>query len=1184
VSQRPLDVLALPLRDVAIIEASAGTGKTYTITRLHLRLVVEAGLTVDRILVVTYTVAATDELRARIRALLVEALAALDGGPRDAFLDGLLGTVDEVVARQRITAALHGFDEASVFTIHGFCQRVLADGAFESGTPFDTEVITDERELVREICDDFWRQTFHDVSPLLAGYLVRRRLGPDVWQTVVSPHLGRADLAVMLPSAPEDCAALERACLDAFDLARRTWRRDEVATLLSREGVLNKAHYKAANLREWLDRVDVYLAAELPDLKPFKQLEKFARARVTRSTLKNQVPPAHPFFDACDDLWTAVTALESAFVAHLLHAQGRLIDYCRAQLAVRKRHRQVQSFDDLLSQLDAALRGPRGAVLAGDIRERWQAALIDEFQDTDPVQYGIFRAVYGSTGLPVFLVGDPKQAIYSFRGADIFAYLAARRDAHEQWPLDVNWRSDPRLIEGVNAVFGGVRRPFVVEEIPFHAARAAEHERTALHVEGDDGPPLRIWFMAPEPGRKQVTKAVGRRRAARATAASIAGLLEQARCGEARLGERAVDGGDVAVLVRTHREGTLMCAELLRLGVPSVQQAQDSVFVTREAAELERVLLAVAEPGHPGLLRAALATELLGVDAAELLALAASDAEWTTVVETFYGYRHLWRERGFSAMLRTLLDERGVAMRLLSYQDGERRLTNVLHLAELLQEAAVQRRGGIERLVGWMAERRQADAAESEEQQLRLESDEHLVKIVTVHKSKGLEYPIVYCPFVWDGMLFNMKAKRPFAFHDPDADNRPTLHLAADDTTLRDHAMREELAENLRLFYVALTRAKHRCTLVTGRVGDVGTSALAWLLHTPDAMTSPAAMGRHVRELSDADVRAHLDTLVGRAGGAIRVEALPEQRGTAYRGGQGDGSRLQARRIVQPVPRAWGVVSFSALAAGRSDESPDHDANRWRDAPDTVAAARDVFGFPKGARAGSCLHRIFELQEFTSRDAAPRATLVEHQLRGHGIDPSWTPVVSDMVERVLTTPLDAAGRVRLCDVPRAQRLEELEFYYPLARFDSGALRALLATHELGTPGLREAMSHLGFEVTPGFMKGFVDLVFEADGRFWVLDWKSNWLGATVTDYAPARLEAAIARDAYWLQYLVYTVMLHRLLRLRLRDYDYDRHVGGVFYVFLRGVDPVVGPGAGVFHDRPSRALIEALDHHMQGMS
>jgi exodeoxyribonuclease V beta subunit len=361
---------------------------------------------------------------------------------------------------------------------------VLQDGAFESGMPFDSEVLADEGELRQEIADDFWRRTFHDASPLLASHLLRRKLDPEALLGVVSSHHGRHDLHVLVPEDPGDLALLEATCMDTFAAAKAAWRRDEVERLLLEHPGLNRNSYRIGSIPKWIERADAYLAAELPDLKPFDKLDRLTVAAI--EAMSQKPAPAHAFFGACGAMLEAVTTLATAYERRMAIAQRDLLDFCRAELVARKQRLQAQSFDDLLTQLAAALRGPRGERLAATIRERWPAALVDEFQDTDPVQFGIFRAIYDGTDAPVFLVGDPKQAIYSFRGADIFAYLEARRGAGRRFPLDVNWRSDPSLIAAVNAVFAGAKRPFMTKEIEFLPARPAPRDdRDELRIAGE---------------------------------------------------------------------------------------------------------------------------------------------------------------------------------------------------------------------------------------------------------------------------------------------------------------------------------------------------------------------------------------------------------------------------------------------------------------------------------------------------------------------------------------------------------------------------------------------------------------------------------------------------------------------------------------------------------------------------
>jgi exodeoxyribonuclease V beta subunit len=1178
---QPLDVAGVELDGLQVIEASAGTGKTWTITQLYLRLVVERDLPVEQILVVTYTVAATEELRRRIRQLLDETLAALRGTqPLDEALAPLAERAGgRDAAAERVQRALWSLDQAAIHTIHGFCQRVLTESAFESGAPFTTDVVADQTELLQEVVDDYWRRHVADASPLFVQHLVDAGVSPETLARDVAPYLGRPDLAVITPARLPDEAERERACLDAWERLRAMWpaAREPLEALLTCEG-LNKKFYRVESVLVWLARMDDYVRTTLPR-KAFPRLEKLTASSVEGAWKKNTVHRTHDALAACEAFVTALAAATEACEARHRRLVGDLLAHAREELGRRKRRRRVVSYDDLLLLVRAALGGRGGDALAAWVRRRWPAALVDEFQDTDPVQFEIVERVWGGAPGPVFLVGDPKQAIYAFRGADIYAYLRARRRAAARHTLDVNWRSDPALITAVNAVLGGSARPFVLAEVPFVEARpAVRRDRRVLTIDGEPAEPLHVWFLARDDEEKLYPKTKAVRRIAQATATEIARLLRLGERGAARLDDRALSGGDIVVLVRTNQQGRLVRAALAERGVASVQQSEDSVFDTREARDLERILLAVADPGRDELVRAALATEILGWSGERIHQLLDDEQTWTAEVEAFHELGQRWRERGVARMFRELLRKRGVAERLLGFADGERRLTNLLHLGELLQDEAGRGRHGPEALVQWMAERRASPRAASEEHQLRLESDEHLVRIVTVHKAKGLQYPIVFCPFLWDGRIRSSESKiRNVFFHDPAADDRPTLMLGIDPSPndpRRAQPSAEELAESLRLLYVALTRAEHRCVLVWGAINDAASSPLAWLLHHPGGADGVQAMRDAWRDITDASLDARLDDLVRRSAGTIRRLPLPSPDRTPYRPPAADPEVLRPETFAATIPDPWRIASFTGLVAGRHREGPDHDAVRIAPAEDAVfAAGADAFGFPAGARAGLCLHAILERLDFCAVEPGP---LVTDTLERFGFDAGWAPAIGALLARVVDTALHPCG-IRLAAVPRHARLDELEFHYPLARFDAEGLRAILHAHDFAGGIFAGAVNALDFRTTHGFMRGFIDVVFEADGRWWLADYKSNWLGATLEDYAAEGLPAVMARESYFLQYLVYTVVLHRLLALRLPDYDYDRHVGGVLYLFLRGMDPERGHACGVFHDRPSRALIEALD-------
>ncbi len=546
--------------------------------------------------------------------------------------------------------------------------------------------------------------------------------------------------------------------------------------------------------------------------------------------------------------------------------------------------------------------------------------------------------------------------------------------------------------------------------------------------------------------------------------------------------------------------------------------------------------------------------------------LRADESKWEALVEAFREAHREWHEHGFIRMLRAFLQRRRVMCRLLEYRDGERRVTNLLHLSERLHCQTEAR--GVGGLIAWLAAKRRAPGSADEEELLRLESDENLVKILTVHVAKGLEFPLVFCPFLWDGGLRSAKDD-PVAFHDPSEEARAVLDFGSDTLdAAREQAKREERAENLRLFYVALTRAKYRCWMVWGHLNEAETSAPAWLFHPGCKKLDPKSM------------RADLDRLVASAGGTIRVTDLEAPQAVTFTPQARRGSQLTARTFHRILLDTRRVTSFTGLAHGRALEAPDYDAGDRPEEPELPIGRRDIFAFPRGAHAGQCLHAIFEHVDFEQRARPDVERIVARDLGLHGFDVEWTRAVADMVEAVLATPLDDEGTLSLGKVSRARRLDELEFYYPIAELSDRGVREVLL--EWGFPEeVRQRIGTLTFSTTQGYMRGFIDLVFEQDGRYYLADYKSNWLGATVEAYAQPQLVKAMAREAYYLQYLVYCVALHRYLGARLRGYRYDTNFGGVRYLFLRGMRPRHGSRYGVYSDRPAEGLIRALDDYLR---
>ena len=682
--------------------------------------------------------------------------------------------------------------------------------------------------------------------------------------------------------------------------------------------------------------------------------------------------------------------------------------------------------------------------------------------------------------------------------------------------------------------------------------------------------------------------------ATRWTAGEIARLLGNAGGARACLGDRPLVGGDIAVLVRTHRQGEAVQAALAELGIHSVQHARQDVFQATEAVEMERLLRAAREPQREGLLFAVLAGDLMRVPGHEIATLVDDEARIAHYLEQFLAYHQLWLQHGFMRMFRHFLQQQQVVQRLLSTVAGERSLTNLLHLAELLHQQEREHAPGMGSLIAWLGQMRLGLDSQDERRQLRLESDEELVQIVTIHRSKGLQYPLVFCPFVWDSGVRRIAHGEAVRFHDPVQAHQAVLDLGSEQwEEARSAARQEALAESLRLLYVALTRAEQRCYITWGGINGAGESPLAWLLYPPatiqpgDLLTQMAV---HFKTLDETTLRGRLQQWADQLAGQLQitdcaVESPGELPATGGKGSQRfnlpAATTLRARLFSRRLRRGRAVTSFSALSSGHERfDLPDHDA---RVLSPTVAVAGPValdrFSFPRGANPGSCLHSIFEQLDFRRYGQVELQTLVAQQLKQFAIDGQWRDVVCGMVTDVLQTPLEEDGHC-LAGIGREQCLVEMEFYYPLRQLQVERLRKLLVLHGFtDSEPIRRAIEQLEFRDVEGYMKGFIDLVFVDRERYYLLDYKSNWLGDRLEAYARDALEIAIAREGYYLQYLLYSVALHRYLQARLPEYDYDDHFGAVYYLFLRGMSPRTGPACGVFRDRPSRQLILALDSY-----
>lgn len=1164
-----LDPLRLPLIGERLIEASAGTGKTFTIAALYLRLLLGLGgeaaypraISVEELLVVTFTEAATEELRGRIRSNIHELrIACLRGESDNPLYSALLAEIaDKDDAAKTLLLAERQMDEAAVFTIHGFCQRMLSLNAFESGMLFEQQLIEDESRLRYQACADFWRRHCYPLTRDIAAVIHDVWKGPrDLLKSLDRWLQGEAPQLKSPPAPNETLAERHQQIIARIDSLKQQWREQvgEIEGVLENSG-LDRRKFNRGNQGKWMEKVNAWaqeetLSYQLPDA-----LEKFAQSFLLERTKAGGEPPVHPLFSAVESLLASSLTLTDLVLA-------RAMVEIRDAVAREKRRCGELGFDDMLSRLDEALCGDSGETLASAIRQRFPVAMIDEFQDTDPQQYRIFRRIWRrQPETALLLIGDPKQAIYAFRGADIFTYMKARGDVAAHYTLDTNWRSSPGMVGSVNRLFSLSDNPFMFHEIPFLPVKAAaKNKGLRFTVDAADVPAMNVWLM---PG-DTVGSGDYQTFMAQLCATQIRDWLSAGQRGRALLwrGEtsRPVQASDITVLVRNRLEAAQVREALQTLGIPSVYLSnRDSVFETLEAQELLWLLQAVLAPERENTLRSALATSMFGLTALDIENLNQDEQAWDALVEEFSEYRQIWRQRGVMPMLRALMTARHIAENLLATRGGERRLIDILHISELLQEAASQLESE-HALVRWLAQHIAEPDSNAASQQMRLESDKHLVQIVTIHKSKGLEYPLVWLPFI---ARFR---KQDQAFYHDRETFAAVLDLGQDEASL-ELAEAERLAEDLRLLYVALTRAVWHCSLGVAPLSsrksgnsDFHLSALGRLLQAGEAMDA-AGLAARLADFCHGDIALQIPGELDLTPWQAPAATIP---------------RLSARELQRRIADDWRVTSYSGLQqhgfSGGQDLLPRLDVDAAGVGEVVEEPQLTPHQFPRGAAPGTFLHSLFEELDFTQ--PVPEGWMAE-KLQLSGFDAQWAPVLTDWLGGVLKTRLPGPD-IALNQLAARDKQVEMAFYLPIAQLlTAERLDALIRQYD----PLSADTPPLDFRQVRGMLKGFIDLVFRHEGRYYLLDYKSNWLGEDREAYTRPAMEQAMRAHRYDLQYQLYSLALHRYLRHRLADYDYDRHFGGVIYLFLRGMDGQEG-GQGIFTTRPVRPLIDGLDQLFAG--
>lgn len=1119
-AMKTLVINQLPLTHSHLIEASAGTGKTYSIVRIYLRLLLERELSIDEILVMTFTKAATAELRSRMGELIRDTLTNWSTST-DPTIVYLRNNIETLRAKQLLERALLQLDDAAIYTIHGFCKRALTQQAFLSGMSFQANMEAESNTLLLQATKD-WYRTLQNQDEFAA--IFNEWPSPDQfvkhWQQVIKNQETWVE--------PE-----------AGDITL-SWQQFAYAWPQEREAFsklnIQKSRTNKALLESYQQRFDA-LAAEKPsDFQSIELPSDIASKCFNTANKQQGMASAFAF----------VQALKHYQKVQSILAALSGIRFIQQRIAEEKGRLDQLDFDDLIQQLKLALQGDQAERLSLELRQQFKAALIDEFQDTDPDQYAILNAIYPpNSDHFICMIGDPKQAIYGFRGGDVFAYLQARNNVQHQWTMNENFRSAQSVVNGYNRLFLGDESVHNEHTFGFGIGYQQviankpdiEYSDAATHSAFQ-------WVnIVPTDANPKGENKGFQHTIARWCTSEILRLINKTQ-----FDGKSVVAGDIAILVRNWSEAETMQSILSDHGLASVYlSTRDNVYESDAAQSLLALLTGIWNLENDRCFIAALASQWIALNDAQLDAIQHSEHEWAQWQERFEQWRADWQQRGLMSLLLQIMQQ----YTRVDERQLDRQLTNMLHLAELLQQESSRYRTP-DALLHWYTQTLQQPQTEAAAE-LRLESDDHLIKIVTMHGAKGLEYPIVFIPFASYGSKGPKQAPAMYRYHDRnDFSARMTFLPTSIQQQMSDE---ENAAELVRLFYVAVTRAVKRAYICLAPFAQFKTSPIAQTLKVE------AFKADNIREKVQGDqtsigwLQVHEDdiTLTGTVKQHNDILVKPAQF-TGY------------------IERNWWLSSFSSLTrhlnhSGQS--TPDRDEQDVT----VVEPAHSLplrFRLQKGATAGNLLHDTLEQLDFTQPDfssAFDYASKRYGSLVPEENQTLWRQEFSEWMTDILQAPLATGGR--LAQLTTAQTLRESEFYFPMHGQRAERLAEIIRQHRDSAFELPE------HHTLKGMMHGFIDLIFEHEGKFYVADYKSTYLGSQLNDYHQEAMQANIEQNHYDVQYAIYALALHRYLRVRISDYTPERHFGGVYYFYLRGM--TAEQPTGVYFRAIHRDFLDALD-------
>lgn len=1217
-------LLSLPTHGKLLIEASAGTGKTYTITSLVIRLLLNHLLpnpetdetlhsehsalttyTIDQLLIVTFTKSATEELRERIQKRIHIVRLFLDPSnvqsaqeTDDHFLHELkIALADNLnTAYRALLQAERMIHHANIFTIHGFCTRLLKQFSLETKHMLDITLNENVDSITEQFAQQLWRKNIYSYTGLTQT-LWKNVLGstPDNISQAINKWKSRSSF--IFEPAQNNLATLIKQVEVLETEFTHGWSKDTAQLIEARLLELKKGRsYTKRNIPNWVSKITEFVHTHQgkKSLSTLDSLDKLSYQRIQEhlETPLELAPSITRLLDIIDELLTLYPAINHARHPYL-HQQYQ--DF----LQTIKEEKRELTFASLLKHAAESIN-PEDQQLIKEITTSLPIAIIDEFQDTDPQQFHIFDSLFGSsvTQNPtstLYMIGDPKQAIYAFRGGDIYTYLKAKSRANEQFTLRHNWRSTPEMVEAINHVFSQTELPFLHNDIPYPKVLAGNNTSEQLIINGKAQPAI-TWLTHNKSYDKASDYAV---ELAHATANHITEYLAHGQLTKPKHKNSPIKENQIAILVQNKNEAQLIKYALNQHNLPYTYYSEKQhVYQTEQAQQLLFLLQAINSPKNSTYVKTLMACGLVNLPLAEIQAVD-NDANllnsWQVLLSSCA--QQLQNHSIFSA-LHYFYQQQNTLAQLQSQTDGKQKVANLLQLTELLHEALTKEKN-IARIQQFLQQQRHTNT-ENEDLRQRIGSTDSRINIYTLHKCKGLEFDIVYIPFISSPSGFREDKNTLYFYHN--IDNQLILDLKADDDA-KTKTRNEDLAESIRLCYVGITRSKYACYIGLMPSEQLQYTALSHLLNIDatnyDETVAQLCEHPHIDALSIEKIIEDTDEATGE---------ITSQTERMNRTDHNSLLKTEVLHFSRKLDTHWRISSYTQLSQKSHDSHTAyyHNMDALDDAvttensvPDEVPAFTDslsIFNFPRGAQAGLFWHEWLENIDVEHKELTAHA---KNQLpslcQRYGIDTRWEETLMLWLDNVLNTPLtkqdslteSVANGLTLKTIKNAARINEMEFLFSVSDLRDKDINKVLQQSSLSAKIPADSHQQLNFVQFKGFLKGFIDLIFEHDGQFYIADYKSNYLGNSQADYGYDALEQNVLSHRYDVQLLLYVFALHRYLKSKLPNYDYDMHIGGAYYFYLRGmngeslyIEPLDNESEttnGVFFHKPEREVIEQFE-------